>query len=203
LTILLVLVCALAGCSFPSPAAKNEIRPLRLTEREQNLIDLIGANAGEILLFEYDVSEPCVRFEVWVEVYENGELAAEKPGGISMSGVEPQPWKGTLAISIDQVSEGTVWNFTVASDEGGRGSHESSPYPDPEGITSSAMGTLDDTAPVEIGKEIVLYSKEHGFNKNGTTTVYAYDEQEYVNNPESIKNQEYLHLIKCRFSNEV
>jgi hypothetical protein len=202
--ILLILLCALAGCAFPAPqVVGNTIRPLALTEREQDILDLVGAGGTEILLYEFDVSEPCTSFDIDVDVYKKGVLVEAGPGGgISQRSPDPQPWKGKLAITIDNVDmgenqSGVAWNFTIDHDEGGRASIQSEPWLLPE-ETSRAWGSLAEEMPLEIGKEVALYD----LVISDSNSLSAYDSQEYVNNPEYIKKQDYLVLITCEFGNK-
>lgn len=190
----LAALALLAGCGAGPRQEAETIGPMTLNEDQQGIVDLLGMGEG-ILLFQFHTTEPYKTFEAWVEIYADGELVEEHAAGFSTTRSDPDaPWDGRLAITITE-EPGYTWSFRLEDGQGGATSFKNTePYPRPD-TTARSFGALEETVPIEDGREIVLYSAV----LTNSDTFAVYDTQEYLTNPDWIAEQENLHLIKCKF----
>ncbi|MFA9381872.1 MAG: hypothetical protein ACERKO_12525 [Acetanaerobacterium sp.] len=196
-TRILAILCAavLLLCSCAPIQPQNAISPKALTKDQQDIVDLLGADQ-EIALFSYHTQEQYLRFDVWLEIYEDGELMNAHAAGLSLMADEPKSWDGDLAMSVVQTPD-FQWTFTKMQD-GSRTSSTSEPIPAPGENLGRAYGPITAPATIEDGKDIILYTSL--FSSDDVLSVYA--EEEYEKRPELLKEYAGAHVVKCRFSND-
>ncbi len=194
LSTLLVLSLVLASCSFSTIIPKNEIAPKELTKDQQKIVSLLNQKA-EILFFDYNTIEKYKNFDVWVEVYKDGKLVSPHAAQFSMRGDGEKTWNGELAIVITHVPD-FMWTIT-SRDGASSTSVESEPSPY-YGTNARAYGPINEPVEIIADKGIILYTSVFS-NKD---TMAAYGAQEYEERPELLKEYDYAHIIKCRFSNQ-
>ncbi len=194
LTMMLAIALALGGCGMFAAPAKNTIAPQVLTKEQTDIIDLVGSQ-NDLSFFTYNTTEAYQYFDVWVEVYKDGKLM-DTYSHFGMMGDDAKPWKGEMAVSITQTPD-YIWNISVrnGSDEGVTRC-KSAPCSYYDAGLGCASSQMQAPAVIEDGKEIVLYSAVFAGD-----SFRAVDEQEYVANPDILKDYPYVHLIKCRFGN--
>lgn len=94
---LLLLALLLAGCTRPSVSPKMWIEPASLSEKEQNLADLLGMNSTH-RLFDFSLADGAqsVRFNIyeltdghWQSVSGGGHTLTASSGRLAMSAENP------------------------------------------------------------------------------------------------------------------
>jgi hypothetical protein len=221
IAILLVLLCALAGCGSPSynyssgreefhasaddppVILPNTIRLLELTEREQYLVGLTGGSERHTWLFECEVIEPFTMLEVWVETYEKGVVKQGPTTRLVMERRETQPWNGIIGVAMDS-SEFTFWGkeateFSLALWDSEDSVYEirepNMKYPAPKPPSQSSV-FAEPLSFLVTSPQIILYQRVFGEDE----IIIPDDPQEYVYNPGALHDLEYVQLVKCRFS---
>lgn len=189
---ILVLLIGLCGCG-KTVSKQNMIAPKELTEDQREIVDLLSIpSRQEILIFSYDADAEYKNMDVWVEIYKDGELIEPHAGGISM--MDPlDHFKGDLAVAITQ-SPDFQWTFIVS--EGGSRVTSASEYAPHMDEMGRAFGPILDPVNIEDGEEIILYTSV--FSADNTMRVF--DEKTLEEEPERLKEYDYAHIIKCRFS---
>jgi len=189
---ILVLLISLCGCG-KMVSKKNTIAPKALTEDQQEIVDLLSSNnKQELLFFTYHADAQYQAVDVWVEVYKDGALIDPHAGGISM--MSPlDHFQGDLAVAITQNPD-FQWTFIVKDGSSKvTGASESAPHVDAMG---RAFGPILDPVAIEDGKEIILYTSVF----TSDNVLNAYDAQMLEEEPERLKEYDYAHIIKCKFS---
>ena len=191
-----ILGFTLSGClnKPDEPFHKNTIAPKELSQEQQDIVNLIAAGDNEVLLFDYNTEDGFKNVEFWVEVYKKGELV-ERPAGVSYSIDEAAPRNGQLAVLITKNSDYVFeWAFK-ANEDGAVISHAGESSAIADNTLGRGYGPI--SAPVPIGNsvETVLYSS---FFMHNEARSYS-DLQQYVHEPELLKEYPYVHLIKCKF----
>jgi hypothetical protein len=176
-----------------SKTKTNFIGPKPLTEDQQEIVDLLqGDSKQEITIFSYDADAEYTDFEAWVEIYKDGELITPHAGGIHM--MSPlDHFQGDLAIAITQKPD-FQWTF-IAKEGGTIVSHTSDPAPHMDTM-ARAFGPIPDPVVIEDGKEIILYTSVF----SSDNVLNSYDSHTLEEKPERLKEYDYAHIIKCRFS---
>ena len=188
--LLVVTSCNPSGSTTPV----NTIRAAKLTPEQQDILDLFSNNQ-EFMIFDYNTDEPFSRFEVWVEVYENGELV-DRPAELITVRDSGETRNGRLAISISQNDNTYGWMLSML-ENGGKASHIGMMETAVGSGLGRAFGPMIDPASIEDGKEIIIYSSIfHTFN----TPQYVYGEQTLQERPELLLDYPYVHLIKAIFT---
>ncbi len=168
--------------------------PKELTEDQKEIVDLLSMpTKQEIMIFTYHADAKYTDVEAWVEIYREGELIDPHGGGIHMIGDGDKAQTGELAIVITQNPD-FQWTFIV-SKNGSQvtSTGESGQHMDAMG---RAYGPILDPVAIEDGKEIILYTSV--FSSDGSMQVF--DAQILQEEPERLKEYDYAHIIKCKFS---
>jgi len=193
-----IFILVMVACSSASSSMqKNEIAPATLSEEQQEIIDLLSVpNNQELMLFDFATDEPYRGLEVWVEVYQNGELI-ERPAGINTFNNIAEKRNGRIAIVISQNDNTYEWTISVV-ENGGRAYHVGTSEMPADFTGGRAYGPMDDSAAIENGKEIIIYSSTF---MEANVPHQVYDEQTLMEQPEILSQFAYAQLIKCKFSN--
>jgi hypothetical protein len=186
------------SCNSAKPGdTKNTIMPAELTSDQQEIIDLLSIpNKQEPMLFDFNTEETYSGFDVWVEVYENGELI-DRPVGVSFHNDTAKTLNGKVAVIIQQNEANYQWSLSVVED-GALYSHVGTAELNLDSTNGNAYGPMNDPASIEAGKEIIIYSSTFA---ETNTPHRAYDEQTLQEQPELLKEYPAAFLIKCMFSN--
>jgi len=190
---LCIIAISLVSCTNEPITSKNQIAPKKMTQDQEDIVNLLSSDKQEILLFDYKTEEAYKSMEFWVEIYENGVLI-DRPSGVNSFSDEAKPLNGQLAILITQNS-GFQWTFTV-SENSGRISHTSEAINADYDTIGRAFGPIDEPITIENDKEIVIYTS---IFSNGGISTYSV-QQIYIEQPELIKEYPYVHIIKCKFT---
>jgi hypothetical protein len=187
-----LLILSMTACNNGG-TPKNTIASADLTSEQQEIIDLLSSPSQEILLFDYQTKDVYKHMKVWIEVYEKGELV-EDPAGITMGNDTPVSWDGRVAILINQTPD---FQWTIVDHDG---SHYVYRPQDTAGAVVDASlartyGAMSDSAGIESGQEIILYSSVFS---SGNLSM-SIDSTTLRDNPEMLKQFDYVHLVKCKF----
>lgn len=186
----MVLLIFLTGCSTSS---SDVIKSKKLNKDQQEIVNLLSAQQ-EILLFDYSTKNPYRNFDVWVEIYRNGELVEPKAATLALRN-EPKRWNGQLAVVINDNPD---YQWILASWQDGV--HASTVSERTKLYSSDGgkvFGPITEPAAIEEGKEILLYSALFSMSDG----MSFYNGQKYLEQPELLKEYPYAHLIKCKFYN--
>jgi len=185
-----VFVFSFVGCKDSKP--KNYIETMALSEDQKAIVNLISSNDQKIILFDIQTEKIFKHLEFWVETYNNGEIVDAKASSLEMS--DPvSAFNGELAVII---SRNPDYQWTLIYGENGMKAGSTVNEPN-KNYASDSYGDCALNLPVEIedGKEIVLYAR--AFNKDGKYRTF--EPQSFLDT-NNLKQYEYAHLIKCRFS---
>ena len=189
------LLLALAACGSSTPTqAENTIGFAKLTAEQQEIMDLLSVpNTSELLIFDYEAKEGLSNMEVWVEIYQNGALV-ERPATIGTLADKAIARSGRIAIIIQQNPK-YQWTLSVV-ENGGRSSYiGTADTAINAAVYGRAYGPLEEAGSLEDGKEIILYRSL--FSSGG---INAYDCKTLQDNPDLLKEYDYAHIIKCKFT---
>ncbi|MEY8353102.1 hypothetical protein AALB39_07030 [Lachnospiraceae bacterium 54-53] len=89
-----ICVFLLTGCGSAVSSAVGTIEPMKLSKDQEEVVSLFSAQQ-EILLFDYDSKQKYTNFDVWVEIYHNGQLVEPEAAMLSFSD-ESRRWEGRL-----------------------------------------------------------------------------------------------------------
>ena len=199
LPIALVSVLAillLTACNNGGSATKNTISSATLTAAQQEILDLLSVpNNQELMIFDFNTEESYRGFEVWVEVYQDGELI-ERPAGVSTYSDSAIKRNGRLAVIIIQNDNNYHWTLSVV-ENGTKSSHIGATLIEIEAGFGRAYGPMNGYVNIEDGKEIILYSSTF---LQANIPHAAFDEQTLMERPELLNQYPYAFLIKCKFS---
>jgi len=174
----------------------NTIRVATLTTEQQEVLDLFSIpNNQELMIFDFNTDESYSRVEVWVEVYESGELV-DRPAGLVSIIDSGRTLNGQLAIIINQNDNVYQWTLSMV-ENGGRASHVGTAGAAVSSGLGRAFGPMNYQASIEDGKEIIIYSST--FQATGIPH-HAYDAQTLQERPELFLEYPYAHLIKVIFT---
>ena len=183
----------LTGCGNYTSSDTGTIKPMSLSKEQEKIVGLLSAQQ-EILLFDYDSKREYTHFEVWVEIYRNGELVEPKAATLALRN-EPKRWNGQLAVVINDNPD---YQWILASWQDGV--HASTVSERTKLYSSDGgkvFGPITEPAAIEEGKEILLYSALFSMSDG----MSFYNGQKYLEQPELLKEYPYAHLIKCKFYN--
>lgn len=170
--------------------SENKIYPKELTTSEKDLLSLIGFN-DTIDIYDFETDGSFNSISIWLEVYKNGELLENRGKMVSSFDSE----KGSIAVKVNK-NKSYDWRISIKSD--GK-------------ISSMAFESVDDflkdksysiasshmeTTAIENEKPIIL--KMFLFDSDGSISVYGF--QHYEENPELLKEYDYVYLLKGEFS---
>lgn len=189
------VILVFTGCSNDMPSAVGMIKPTSLTQEQKEIVDLLSTQQ-DILFFDYDSKQEYTHFDVWVEIYQKGELVEPKAAILSLSD-KPRSWNGQLSIAITQKPD-YQWRISTKIKDGGMMSTVSELSKRYSSGGSQAFGYATDPIGIKENQEILLYSRLFSTSDQ----VEFYSDQTYLENPELFSEFEYVHLIKCKFYNE-
>ena len=195
--LVLSMLMIMAACHSAKPTSpKNAIMPSELSAGQQDIIDLLSIpNNQELLLFDFNTEESYSSFEVWVEVYQDGDII-NRFAGLGQQSDTDEKHNGRLAVIISQNENVYQWTLSIIQN-GGRASSIGTTEIIGGSALARAYGPMNDSANIEDGKEIIIYSSLF----SGANILPAYDCQSLQERPELLKEFPYVYLIKCKFSN--
>ncbi len=187
-------ILVFTGCSNGMPSTTGMIKPMDLTKEQKEIVDLLSTQQ-EVLFFDYDSKQEYKHFDVWVEVYQKGELVEPKAAILSLSD-ELRSWNGQLSVSITQKPD-YQWRISTKLKDGGMMSTVSEFSKRYSSGGGQAFGAITQPVDIKENQEILLYSRLFSTSNE----VEFYSNQSYLENPELLNGFEYVHLIKCKFYN--
>jgi hypothetical protein len=174
-----------------SEISKNRIYLRELTASEEDLLSLIGFN-DTIEIFDYETDGSFKSISIWLEVSKDGELLENR--GKMFSSFDSET--GSIAVKVTK-DESYDWRVSVKS----QGQISSMAFESVDDFLkdesySIASSHLEKTE-IENEKPIIL--KIFLFDSDSSTSIYGL--QEYEENPELLKEYDYVYLLKGEFSN--
>jgi hypothetical protein len=222
LTVLAVLclLLSMTACAFAPDAPQvgerytlaasvdvGEIAPAGLSEGQEGIVRLLKDASQQHLLFDYRVPDDCRMLEVWVELYEHGELVDTplngelnmdigQPDEADASATRGKGQPGRIAVTVQRSPK---YSWVVAHEkEEGITTIRSTVVSAIEETYMNASAPLSNTVPIEYGKEILLHTSVFADEGNLELSVYTGTPQEEM--MDSLALYPYAQLIKCRFS---
>ncbi|MCG8485585.1 MAG: hypothetical protein MJA31_19920 [Clostridia bacterium] len=184
----------------------NKLSHIELTEEEQNIIDLVGVKSN-ISIYEYVADDTYKSISIWLEIYKNGELLSNTKSRASMSiGVDPDNKlkKGKIIVIVDRTSDYKNYKWRILHQHAnGSSSHSFTTENDFETNNNETDNTFSESIgvsaePVEIAPEADIVLNTFLFNDADSMSTYRH--QYDVENPEVVKEYDYVYLLKCKFS---
>jgi hypothetical protein len=199
--LLVVLMFAiLTSCnSMKTASLKNVIAPAELSSEQQDIVNMFATpNNLELMIFNYNTEDMYSRFEVWVEIYQDGKII-DRPAGIEVYNDNVEKYNGRLATIIIQNNSSYQWMFSLIAN-GSKTSHITA-YDMPFNFDAGfgrAFGSMSGAESIEDGKEIIIYFS--AFMDINVTYNTSFDTQTLQERPELLNEYPYVQLIKCKFS---
>ena len=224
-----ILLCTLItlgtiGCTSTSQNVSkdsytNKIYHAELIEEEKNIIDLIGVES-DINIYEYAIDDTYKSIFIWLETYKNGELLSNTKPGFSILSISTGVYsennlkKGKIAVVVDRTSDykdyknyqwrishqhanGSSYKWTISHPHA---NHSFTTENDFETNSKFSVGMGGLTEPVEIKPEVEIVLDKCLFLFDDRNSMPMYHNQYYVENPEALKEYDYVYLLKCKFS---
>jgi len=191
------MVVFLVGCSVDE---RSEIRPVELTNEQQELVDLLSLGHQEILLFDFETVEAYKDIELWLEIYEYGTLV-ERCLVMGISEPMTMLFNGQLAVTINrnwnyEQELNYNWEFMLKGD--GFGASSITQTTAGSDVLGRAFGSIRKPVEIQDGKEIILYISR--YSRGGMRVFDDQNLQIYIEQLELIKEYPYVYIIKARFS---
>lgn len=173
---------------------QNSITPVQYSDEQEDIIETLSCARMELYTLEYQTDVPYEKMEVWLEVYENGQIV-ETVQGLHISFSERELWQGQLVILVQNHPN---LQFTFINKEKKSGlsitlTEESFINISREEMIATQR-ELAQTTQIEENKEIILYAM-------------IFYEDEIVGNSfmtltqEQIEKHGNCYVVKCKFSN--
>jgi len=195
-----IIAILLVGCSSESANRQGTIAPTALSDDQQDIISLISSGNQEIILFDFQTPE-FSSVDLWVEVYEYGELV-NRPAGIGLRSDEATALDGQMAILINQETgtQNFEWTLIIRNSDGASSSvTRADPAlirsQDSEGL-ARAFGPINEPVEIQDGVEIILHTS---IFSRGSISTFS-DQQIYLEQPELLADYPYVHIIKAMFT---
>lgn len=188
-----LLTCILiifTGCTNDTENNLPQIALMELSNAQQEIVDLLSHLGQEFLVFEY-TGGIFTQIEIWVEVYHYGDLMGRYADFVvsSETSTEVEP----IVIAIHQPSQHEFqW---ILSTGGGRSTSE--PWTTQGEYLLRAFGLIREPVKIVYCQEIILYLSK--FTTDITLNIRN-DLQYYLEYPENLAGNTYVHIIKIRFT---
>ena len=192
--IVFVLVLgSFAGCVKASVHSKNVIEVKEFSEEQKQIVDLISTDEQKVLIFDFRTEDTYKNVDFWVETYKNGKLVDSRAAGTNVTYDDAKLLKGELAVTINQMPD-YKWTLIYAEDKGYKGNNTSELNTN-YNMVANAYCSIIQPVEIEDGKEIVLYASVFKQESKFET----FDIQNFLDT-NNLKEYEYAHIIKCKFS---
>ena len=189
LVLSILCVFAVAGCTRDDTS--NQILPMCLSADQQQIIDLVSTNVQQILLFEFNTTEPFNEVGVRLEVYEYGVLTETKLGFAKL-GMDA-PLDGSISVIIIE-NDGTFdWTVTLHDDGGFSSSRTTTAVK--EGLNARAFGAMNEAVNIYDGTDAVIFVSR--FTNDSSLTAGG-DLQSYLN-PDNFASYPLVHVLIANF----
>jgi len=198
--VMILALLLLVGCSSSPKSSPPQIAAMSLSASQQEIVDLFDLLDHEILQYEYTLSEEINVMEIWVEIYHYGKLLTEVVRLQMFDSDAPlNKWiekgDGKLTIIISRF-EKNEFRWTMSS-LGGRSVSDLWSAEEDDHMFS-IRGAITAPVPITNGKEIILYISR--FTTGNALRSMNGDLQHYLEHPEELADNTYVHVIKARFT---
>lgn len=190
-----LLLLSAAGCSAVETGDISQIAPMTLTEEQTEIVDLLSTEKNGLYLFDLQTEEPYTEAVFWVEAYRCGEKVETQPIAVNIRYDQAKPRGGRLAAAVEQ-GETTAWSLIYLDEDGTKVCTDGA-VELPKGFSALSRASVALEAPCEITgeREAVLYAC--AFLQG--TTADAFATQDFLD-ADTLKEYEYVQILKCRFS---
>jgi hypothetical protein len=160
---------------------------------QQGIIDLSSLpDDHEFMVFDFDTKGLYRNIDVWVEVYQNGEMI-NRPAGIGVGSNKAEKQNGHLAVIISQEESIYQWTLLLVKNGDVSGHVGTMELPIGSG-TARAYDAITESVNIEDGTKIIIYYSL--FSK----VLHVYDHQSLQERPELLENYPHVFLITCTFT---
>lgn len=149
LLLISALLLLLTGCRAGDTTPDMYIQPASLTEKEENIAKLLGADQGQMIL-DYKVDDTVQSMSVCTWELVDGEWAPFTVGG----GMACNAAEGRIAIGFDLIPDGL--RIAVQDENGYFASEHHSAEPMDTGTMGRATSRFSERAELEYGREVPL-----------------------------------------------
>lgn len=193
LILFLLLSCIFISCNKNTIFLSNQLSPYTLNKKEETIAKLISGQ-GRYDIFHFNVDKKMKTLSIWIEGYNNGEkLNLNNYSCFSLKNPT-----GKISINTN-TSDNYQWNFSFADDENiANYSFKTNNQFETDSKYSKGYTKLLDPVEITNDKEIILQA--YLFKDNGSMSIYSINH--YLDNPEILKEFNYIYLVKCKFSNK-
>jgi hypothetical protein len=174
--------------------SENCIFPKRLSQQQQQICDLISTSEHKMFIYSFNTEQRYKNVDFWIEVYNNGKIVDSCAAEIKLSYDDTKNLSGEFVAIINQIPD-YQWTLIYAENGGTKANTTSTPNTNYNKICN-AYQSISQPVEIENDKEIILYMCV--FSQE--STIEALDIQN-ITDPNYLKKYEYVHLLKCKFSN--
>lgn len=175
---------------------QNHISFATVSDDQRELLNMLSAVNTEVLLFDFVKQATFTQLEVWVDVYQNGNLI-NQPSRIIISNENGMPSEGRVAAvaSRDSGGQGFEWTLIFSEEEGVYIVDRGLSFID-DALLSRSFGAISSPVSIELTQDIILYTSL--FTSGPMVSVG--DQQRYLTEPELLSEIDFAYIIKARFS---
>ena len=196
----LAMVLLISCLNQQSPQKQSTVSHTELTQDQQDIVRLLSHAGREVLLFDFHEVDSYTKLELWLEVYEYGELVDHLQGIITFchEGLFNLPEQ--LLIIVERSSKQDYkeyrYTFMLYGDGSSASNTVQTQLPLPMARSS---GPIRESVVIQENTEFILYMSK--FSGSGVLRVHGEDLQIFLEQPHLLRQYSYAHIIKGRFSN--
>jgi len=182
----------LTGCSANEPG--NQIMPMRLSDEQQKIVDMISTGGQQVILFEFDTSKPLSEMGMRLEVYEYGILT-ETHLSFTTVGMS-RPVDGNISIVITENRGDNSFDWNVSLREGGSATSSRATTILHENMMGRAFGPMTEAVDITNNTDVVLFVSRF---TNAKSLTACGDMQSYLN-PDNFSRYPLVHVLIANFT---
>ncbi|MCL1862864.1 MAG: hypothetical protein FWF78_04790 [Defluviitaleaceae bacterium] len=151
--LLIIVSLSMTACGADEP--KNQIMPMTITAEQQQIMELISTHGHQVLLFEFNTTEPFTEVGIRLEVYEYG-IITDTALGFSMLGID-RPLDGKIAVVITENKDGNTLDWIVTIHEGGSAASGRATTAIGENINARMHGPMHEAVNISGDTDAVIF----------------------------------------------
>ena len=176
------------------PDPNNYIRPKRLTDEQEQIINLISTDEMQIILYDFETIDAFNTMDFWVETYKSGKLIDSRVAAINATYDSGKKIKGEFAVIINRISD-YQWTLIYKEDNASGAYNTGNSNKDYNNALTVAYNSINTPIEVKDGKEIVLcVCAVEPSNKIENSDLQRFTDID------NLTGYDYLYILKCRFS---
>jgi len=192
LFLVITFMFVLTGCSANEPI--SQIMPMRLSDEQQKIVDMISTGDQQVILFQFDTSKPLSELGIRLEVYEYGILT-ETHLGFAMVGMS-RPVGGNISVVITENRNDNSFDWNVSLREGGSTNSNSATTILQGNMMARAFGPMTEAVDIVNNMDAVLFVSR--FTNTGSLTTSG-DMQSYLE-PSNFSRYPLVHVLIANFT---